>query len=48
VGEGAVVRSDDIDGSGVLGEVTQGGRTWQFRVTCDDDGHVLASDLTEV
>jgi len=45
VGEGAVVRSDDIDGNDVIGEVSLGGRVWSFRVTCDDDGHVLGSEI---
>ncbi len=46
MGEGAVVRSDDIDGNDVIGEVSLGGQVWQFRVTCDDDGFVVDSELT--
>jgi hypothetical protein len=32
----------------VLGEVSLGDTTWRFRVHCDDDGHVLGSELTAV
>jgi hypothetical protein len=45
VGEAAVVRSDDIDGNDVIGEVSNGGRRWAFRAHCDDHGEVLSSEL---
>jgi hypothetical protein len=48
VGEGAVVRSDDIDDNDVIGEVALGASVWRFRVRCDDDGFVLGSELTPV
>jgi hypothetical protein len=48
VGEGAVVRSDDVEDNDVLGEVSLGDTRWRFRVTCDDDGTVVASEITPI
>jgi hypothetical protein len=48
VGEGAVVRSDDIEGNDVIGQVSQGDRGWRFRVHCDDDGFVTGSELVSL
>jgi hypothetical protein len=48
VGEGAVVRSDDVDGNDVIGEVSLPGIAWRFRVHCDDDGYVVDSELTPI
>jgi hypothetical protein len=48
VGEGAVVRSDDVEGNDVIGEVSLPDAAWRFRVECDDDGYVVGSELTSV
>jgi hypothetical protein len=48
VGEGAVVRSDDVEGNDVIGEVSSGDVAWRFRVQCDDDGYVVGSELTPI
>lgn len=46
MGEGAVVRSDDIEENDVIGVVSLGDATWRFRVRCDDDGTVVDSEVT--
>jgi hypothetical protein len=46
VGEGAVVRSDDIEDNDVIGQVPLDDVQWRFRVRCNDEGFVLGSELT--
>ena len=47
LGEGVVVRSDDIDGNDVIGTVTApDGTVYDYRASCTDDGEVVESTLT--
>jgi hypothetical protein len=45
IGEGAIVRSDDVDGNTVLGTAEHGGRTYQFKVRMTDRGEVVDSEI---
>jgi hypothetical protein len=47
LGEGVVVRSDDIDGNDVIGTVTTAsGVVHRFRAYASDDGEIISSEVT--
>lgn len=46
LGEGVVVRSDDIDGNDVIGTAATSTAVHRFRVTCTDDGEVVSSEIS--
>jgi hypothetical protein len=46
LGDGVVVRSDDIDGNDIIGSVTTAtGSSHRFRAHAADDGDILSSEL---
>lgn len=45
MGEGIVVRSDDVDGNDVRGAVAQGATEQRFAARFTDDGEVLECRL---
>ena len=46
LGEGVVVRSDDIDGNDILGTVTaSNGTMYRYRAHASDGGEILGADL---
>ncbi|HWO94018.1 MAG TPA: hypothetical protein VNL92_04575 [Dehalococcoidia bacterium] len=45
IGEGVIVRSDDVVGNDILGEATWHGRRYRVRIRCNDDGTVAGSDI---
>jgi hypothetical protein len=48
LGEGVVVRSDDIDENDIIGTVTTAdGVEHHFRAHATDDGEILGSDLDD-
>jgi hypothetical protein len=47
IGEGAVVRSDDVVGNTVIGTAELNGRRYHFEVRMSDNGAVLGSEIRE-
>jgi hypothetical protein len=49
LGEGVVVRSDDIDGNDIIGTVTSGdGTAYHYRAHATDGGEILGADIVPV
>jgi hypothetical protein len=48
IGEGAVVRSDDVEGNTVIGTAELEGRTYKFRVQMTNSGDVTGSEIEPV
>jgi hypothetical protein len=48
VGEGVVVRSDDIDGNDIIGTATVGDRRFRFRATATDDCEITGSEIEPI
>ena len=49
MGEGLVVRSDDIDGNDILGIVTMpDGTVHRYRAHCTDDCQIIGAEIEPV